>query len=123
MDNIVGIRIKELRTALNLTGEEFGNKLNVTKVAVSNWENGHRKPDPDMLIKIADTCDVSVDWILGRTNEKKGILYTYEIDGNDVAFEVSKEIYPNGLTKEEVREKLKILKKLEEMGIVFPTKE
>lgn len=123
MENIVGKRIRTLRNELGLTGDEFGEKINVTKVAVSNWENGNRTPDTDTLVKIADLCDASVDWILGRTNERKGILYNYDIDGNDVVFEVSKDVYPNGLTKEEIIEKLKMLKKLEDMGIIFPSKE
>ncbi|MGL4569586.1 MAG: helix-turn-helix domain-containing protein [Clostridium sp.] len=116
----VGDRIRSVREDLGLTGEEFGNKLNVTKVAVSNWENGNRKPDGEMLVKIADLSGVSTDYLLCRTDEKKGIIVEYNINGDDIIFEVSKDVYPEGLTKEEILEKLKILKKLEEMGIQFP---
>lgn len=116
----IGDRIRSVRESLGLTGEEFGKKLNVTKVAVSNWENGNRKPDGDMLVKIADLGEVSTDYLLCRTDSKRGIILKYDIDGNEVIFEVSKDVYPEGLTKEEVIEKLKILKKLEEMGIKFP---
>ncbi|MCI6655035.1 MAG: helix-turn-helix domain-containing protein, partial [Clostridium sp.] len=37
-----GERIKEVRKSLGLTLEKFGEKIGVTKVAISNLENGHR---------------------------------------------------------------------------------
>lgn len=75
----LGERIKNIRESLNLTGEEFGKKLNVTKVAVSNWENNNRKPDADMLIKIAELGNVTTDYLLARTNEKKSIISEEDI--------------------------------------------
>lgn len=66
-----GVILKELRKGKNLTGEELGNLLNVTKVAISNWENGNRTPDTEMLKKIADFFDVSVDYLIGRTDIKR----------------------------------------------------
>ncbi len=62
--------LKELRNEKHLTGEELGKKLNVTKVAISNWENGNRTPDTDMLKKIANYFEVSLDYLLGRTDER-----------------------------------------------------
>src|SRR3712207_6797934 len=65
----LGQQIKKIRESLGLTGEEFGKKLNVTKVAVSNWENNNRKPDLDMLVKIAKLGNTSVDSLLGLEKE------------------------------------------------------
>lgn len=62
--------LKELRNEKHLTGEELGKALSVTKVAISNWENGNRTPDTDMLKKIANYFDVSLDYLLGNTNER-----------------------------------------------------
>ena len=62
--------LKELRNEKHLTGEELGKALSVTKVAISNWENGNRTPDTDMLKKIANYFDVSLDYLLGRTDER-----------------------------------------------------
>lgn len=67
---ILGDRLKELRTENNLTGEELGKKFNVTKVAISNWESGKRYPDLETLLNIAIFFDVSVDYLLGKTNVK-----------------------------------------------------
>lgn len=63
--------LKELRTKKHLTGEELGNALNVTKVAISNWENGNRTPDTEMLKKIANYFDVSLDYLLGNASQNE----------------------------------------------------
>lgn len=59
--------ILELRRYLNLSQNEFAEKLSVTRQAVSRWENGDTIPSTDMLKHIAETFDVSVDYLLGRS--------------------------------------------------------
>lgn len=113
-------RLREERIKKNLNQPELAKILNVTKQTVSNWENNNRVPDVLTLEKLADLYDCSVDYLLCRTNERKGIINNYEIDGKDVAMEVSKDIYPNGLTKDEVIKRLKIIKQMEDMGFSFP---
>ena len=44
--------------------------LGVTKQCVSNWENDNVLPSIEMLVKIADTFNVTTDYLLGRTNEE-----------------------------------------------------
>lgn len=66
----LGEIIKQLRLENNLRGEDFGNIFEVTKTAVSNWESGKRTPDSDMIIKIADYFNVSVDFLLGLEDNK-----------------------------------------------------
>lgn len=62
---MLGIRLRELRVSRGLNQIEFGEKLNVTKQSVSNWENGNIQPSIDMLIKIAEIYSVSTDYLLG----------------------------------------------------------
>lgn len=71
MNNIFGNRLRNLRISENITGVELGKVLNVTKVAISNWESGKRTPDQETLTKIADYFDVTTDYLLGRTDEKQ----------------------------------------------------
>lgn len=66
---MLNVRIKELRTAHNLTQVDFGNELSVAKQTVSNWENNNILPSIDMLIKIADYFGVTTDYLLGRSND------------------------------------------------------
>lgn len=120
MDKLVE-RLKQERLKLAYNQPELAHRMNVSKQTVSNWENGNRTPDIETLSSLADLFDCSVDYLLGRTDERKAILCEYDIAGKNVIMAVSKDVYPNGLTKEEVIEKLKIVKKMEEMGIQFPT--
>lgn len=64
-----GDKIKDLRKQNNLTQEKFAIRLNVTRQAVSNWENNRNLPDIEMLILISSIFHVSLDeLILGGTN-------------------------------------------------------
>lgn len=64
-------RLKLLRTNKKMTQEELGKKINVTKVSVSGYESGNRKPDIETTQKIADFFEVSVDYLLGRTDNNR----------------------------------------------------
>jgi transcriptional regulator with XRE-family HTH domain len=73
-------RLKEIRREKKLTQEQLGKKVNVTKVSISGYESGNRTPDMETLQKIADVLEVSVDFLLGRTNDpsphnKEGLAF------------------------------------------------
>lgn len=63
-----GKRILGLRHKLGLTQAELGQRLGVHYVSVCRWENDSRLPGRDMLVKIAELGDVTVDWLLGRAS-------------------------------------------------------
>ncbi|MGZ9782497.1 helix-turn-helix domain-containing protein [Bacillus pseudomycoides] len=63
-------RLKQIRREHKLTQEQLGEKINVTKVSISGYENGNRTPDTETLQKLADCFDISVDYLLGRTNKR-----------------------------------------------------
>lgn len=65
-------RVKELRKTLGLTMEKFGNRLGVTKVAISNIERGNRMLTEQMLRSICREFDVNEDWL--RTGEGEMFL-------------------------------------------------
>lgn len=60
-------RIKEVRTSLDMTLEKFGDRLGVTKVAVSNIERGNRNVTDQMRKAICREFDVNEEWL--RTGE------------------------------------------------------
>ena len=57
----VGENIKNTRKKFGITQEELAEKINVTRQAVSNWENGKTEPDIETLTKIAQIFDISID--------------------------------------------------------------
>lgn len=60
-------RVKELRKFLGLSGEKFGEKLGVTRVAISNIENGNRSVTSQMFKSICREFGVNEEWL--RTGE------------------------------------------------------
>lgn len=65
-----GDRLKSLRKALGLTQKELGDKLNVSGRVIGYYESNDRFPDKETLTNIADFFDVSVDYLLGRSDAK-----------------------------------------------------
>ncbi|MED5099304.1 helix-turn-helix transcriptional regulator [Niallia circulans] len=64
-------RLRQLRKSANISQQTLGNAMNVTKVSISGYETGNRKPDTDTLQKLADYFDVSTDYLLGRSEAKE----------------------------------------------------
>ncbi len=62
--------LKELRTHKNITQQELADYLKVNRNAISRYETGEREPDIEMLIKISDFFEVSVDYLLGKSEKK-----------------------------------------------------
>lgn len=110
-----GKRLKQLREEKGMTGQELGKILNVSKVAISNWENDNRFPDKETLIKIADFFNVSLDYLLCRTNIKNAAVFEGKINDDDVHIEYDIKQYPGGLSYEQV---VDILEKLKQAGLL-----
>ncbi|UZQ85079.1 helix-turn-helix domain-containing protein [Thermoclostridium stercorarium] len=64
-------RIKELRNEKGISQSALANHLGLTQQAIAKWEKGIAEPDSEMLKKIATFFDVSVDYLLGRTDIRK----------------------------------------------------
>lgn len=66
MKKIVAENIMRLRTSLNLTQAQLGERLNYSDKSVSKWERGESIPDVFVLKAIADMGGVTVDYLLTR---------------------------------------------------------
>ena len=64
-------RIRNLREDRDLKQEDLAKLLNCTQACYSNYENGRRDIPSEVWITLADFYGVSVDYLLGRTNEKQ----------------------------------------------------
>jgi len=60
--------LAQLREELGLTRKEVAEKLNIDQTTYGKYELSKRQPDYDTLQKIASFFNVSVDYLLGRTN-------------------------------------------------------
>ena len=63
-------RIAAIRKNLKLSQEKMGELAGVSQRTVAFWEAGERMPSHATIDALADRLDVSVDYLLGRTDEK-----------------------------------------------------
>jgi transcriptional regulator with XRE-family HTH domain len=69
----IGRRIKQLRKDANLNQDRFGELCEVTKGAVSSWENGTYLPELEKLLQIRKVIPFSLDYILAGDNQDQPI--------------------------------------------------
>lgn len=65
------MRLKELRQNKKISQLKLSLDLNMNQNTISRYETGEREADYKTLIKIADYFNVSIDYLLGRTNNPK----------------------------------------------------
>lgn len=68
---LFGERIKMLRMERNIKQSELGEAVGLTYTAVSDIERGRRTTTIEKLVALADYFDVSVDYLIGRTDNPK----------------------------------------------------
>lgn len=61
-----GQRLRMMRMKRNLTQPQLAELIDVALRTYQGYEGGSRSPSFDTLVKIADTLDVSTDFLLGR---------------------------------------------------------
>ena len=66
----LGDKILQLRKKNGLSQEQLGEKVDVTRQTISNWELGETAPNPEQLKKMSKAVDVSVDEILDNDSKE-----------------------------------------------------
>ena len=61
-----GKRLRAARIARKYTQQSMADILTISLNSYQKYEQGERNPSFDILVKIADTLNVSIDWLLGR---------------------------------------------------------
>lgn len=64
-------RLNELFDADPRSDTAIAESLGISKQALSAWRNGTRSPGKNVLIKISETFDVSLEWLMGYNYPKK----------------------------------------------------
>ena len=63
-------KLIKLRKEKGLSQEEFGNEINVSRQAVSKWENDETKPDIEKIQEIVKKFNVNYEYLLNDEVEK-----------------------------------------------------
>ncbi len=64
---IFGEHLKNLRKSRNITQKQLALGIGASERGIQQYELGERKPTYDMLIALADYFDVSLDYLVGRS--------------------------------------------------------
>ena len=65
------MRLRELRLARKMSQQRLAIELSMRQNNISRYENGEREPGIDELIRIADYFNVSLDYLLERSNQPR----------------------------------------------------
>ena len=85
------IRLKDLRNQKGLSQKEVAEYLGISQPAYANYERQAREADYDTLKKLSDYFNVSVDYLLGRTEQKQNDDITFD-DFTYAMYNESKEL-------------------------------
>lgn len=85
-------RLKELRKQAHLTQVELAKRLGIGQSSYADWERGKKNPTQENLVKLAQILNVSVDYLVGSTEDKEDRL-----DNIEILFRMNSK----GLTEEE----------------------
>ena len=83
------IKLYELRTEKGLSQRSIAKILNISQCTYNNWENGKTEPSIAQLIEISKFFDISVDYLIGNSDDSGIINY------NKVITEYQKSLLDN----------------------------
>jgi transcriptional regulator with XRE-family HTH domain len=110
MESKFAERFKFIRLQRGLTLENIAIGINASKSTLSQYENGKRKPELGMIIKISEYLGISADYLLGLIEETDGQLKQKKAIPYHQLSGTLREFFSNGNTTQD--EKDKILKEL-----------
>ena len=85
-------RLKNLRKRAHLTQVDVAEKLGISQPAYASWGRGIKKPTQENLVKIAQILNVTVDYLVGNSENKEN-----ELDNIELLFRMNSK----GLSEEE----------------------
>lgn len=99
------IKLKDIRTKLNLRQNDIADQLHIKRNTVCDWELGKSEPSIERLKELSNLLSITVDMLLGHTVPSCSPSKTYQ------ELEMKKQI--KELSYEEQKKLLSILEKLE----------
>jgi transcriptional regulator with XRE-family HTH domain len=104
------MRIAELRKKKRLTQRQLADHLGIDQTAVSHWEKGDIYPNTVNQHKLSQLFNVSVDYLLGRTDEE----FRAPPDTDTSNIDLIRYAAVNGLTPDDLKEFIDLVKRLKQ---------
>lgn len=77
--SIFGNNIKTLRNSLQLSQQEFGDLFSLSRGSIGSYEEGRADPKIESLVKISNYFNLSVDDLLKKKLNPKGVFESQQI--------------------------------------------
>lgn len=84
---MISARLRSLRKERKLTQEQLAKAIGIKRDRYKSYENDIAKPPEEILDKLADFYETTIDYIKGRTDERK---QKFEYDLNDTSPDLNK---------------------------------
>ena len=82
--SLMGSKIKAERRRLNLTLESLSEQVGISRNYLWEIEAGHKAPALNTLFNLGVTLNISIDYLLGTTTEKRHIANSFPITERDL---------------------------------------
>lgn len=127
--SILGNRIKKERENLHLTREELAKKIGVSYSAIAMYEQGNREPNNELLLKICEIFNCTLDYLMGKSDYKsvweeydathdiekiKKNVEKIQFDKDEQEFRFAYHKEMEGLTDEEIADALRFYKQMKQ---------
>ena len=105
-------RIKMLREEFNFTQQDLANKLECSKSVIGLYESETRKPSMEVLLKLSEIFDCSIDYILGKSDMRNPEKAQDDPLGlAKIGFSMDNYTPPTEKQKEQIRDLLEVILK------------
>ena len=105
------LMIREARKAKGLTMKQLGAMLGVSESAMSQYETGKRRPDYELLLKLSEILDCSVDYLL-RGDDVNNTPTPATPTLSNVYLSFAQEAQDKNIDPDDIREALELIEKL-----------
>lgn len=122
----VGERIKQLREERGMTQQMLADKIGMSKSTIAKYENNQLHPSLDVIVKIAEHFDASLDYITGRSKIRSKDPHWYSKLPPELQrfaeeqkleyLEISLMAEEKGWTKEAIEEVMEVVEKFSTKG-------
>lgn len=122
MSKSFGERLRGLRRGKKKNQHELASFLGLSQTTIANYENNSRFPNDVTLLKLADYFQVSLDYLMGRTEDASPFLPDHQKSQDNPAMEQDwSQRYLESLIRTDIREAWRILLLASQMGVPLKT--
>ncbi|MCG8498932.1 MAG: helix-turn-helix domain-containing protein [Firmicutes bacterium] len=100
--------LKQLREQKELTQEQLGKIINLSKANISKYELGRLEPNMETLNQIATFFNVSIDYLLGRTDHPETIIKKTGLE--NIYLAVAKKMQDQQIPPEDIEKALQVVR-------------